>query len=742
MAGVAPRTETITLGTGSGTANAFNANQFDPDINSGFLFLLRGGSFNTSNVTLGGLVPGNTYLIQIVSHDGRGSRANAASAFGDGVATGPVSSLLNLDNTNTGDDFAGNTGDFIIGTFTADAETFVFDVFGDANITDNNGVPNPTTGNSPSSINAIQLRDISALVVDSDGDGMDDIYEAANGLDPNDDGSMNPINGANGDFDGDGISNINEFNAVPQLPAGNADADNDGLNDGEEVDGLVNTFGDPVADQLTAGTSLGAATNPFSADSDSDGLTDLDEVNGTTNQEQNPSFAILVTDPNIADTDGDELLDQYEILNQLDPNDNGDTDVNNGGVGDPDGDTVDNFNEQAAGTDPQDADTDDDGRPDGGLLDAAGNPTGELILAMDGAFINIVTDDDRATDPLNPDTDFDRLLDGAEFDAGTDPNLFDTDADGVPDAYELLENTDPLVATETPAYADIAWSVVAVDDVDAEGNLVAGVGAAAVRNDGTLLYAINMSGADATVNRVDFIAGTNDLTPRGTDDFFTLFRNNSNQGAFYQGPDPELPALLDSVWFSTGGQAIPHVLLTGLEVGTDYFVQFGVSDNRGSRAGRFATIDGDFGGEVATDPVGSTNTIYGGDMNSGLVFTGTFTASLGTQQFDVRSFLAGGATNEIFLNFLQLRIDDGTTLPPLGTDDLVIADCGFDENGDFVIELATPAAGAIVSASPDLVADFTEIDGASVTIDGNTITIAAAALDATRSFLRVSQPSS
>jgi len=46
---------------------------------------------------------------------------------------------------------------------------------------------------------------------DSDGDGLPNIWESNNGLDPNDDGSINPDNGAEGDPDGDGLPNDEEF---------------------------------------------------------------------------------------------------------------------------------------------------------------------------------------------------------------------------------------------------------------------------------------------------------------------------------------------------------------------------------------------------------------------------------------------------------------------------------------------------------------------------------------------------
>ncbi|HRK33667.1 MAG TPA: hypothetical protein PLJ47_03645 [Candidatus Hydrogenedentes bacterium] len=49
------------------------------------------------------------------------------------------------------------------------------------------------------------------LSADTDGDGLPDAWEVANGLDPTDDGSINPDNGALGDPDGDTYSNADEL---------------------------------------------------------------------------------------------------------------------------------------------------------------------------------------------------------------------------------------------------------------------------------------------------------------------------------------------------------------------------------------------------------------------------------------------------------------------------------------------------------------------------------------------------
>ena len=46
---------------------------------------------------------------------------------------------------------------------------------------------------------------------DHDGDGMATQWEMGHGLDPYDDGSIDPLNGAAGDADGDGVSNLDEY---------------------------------------------------------------------------------------------------------------------------------------------------------------------------------------------------------------------------------------------------------------------------------------------------------------------------------------------------------------------------------------------------------------------------------------------------------------------------------------------------------------------------------------------------
>lgn len=162
---VGPTGETITLG-GTDPGNnegAFGDGQFSS--NGAIFNLLRGGSFRLDSVTLGNLVAGTTYEIQIFSHDGRTTRGNAATAFGDnngGISAG--ADLNNLDTNISAGPSSGGTGDSTIGTFTATGANVTFSVSGDGNITDGGGVPNFTSNNSPSQVNAIQLRAISVAV--------------------------------------------------------------------------------------------------------------------------------------------------------------------------------------------------------------------------------------------------------------------------------------------------------------------------------------------------------------------------------------------------------------------------------------------------------------------------------------------------------------------------------------------------------------------------------------------------
>lgn len=129
---------------------------------------------------------------------------------------------------------------------------------------------------------------------DRDGDGIPNVYETANGLNPDVDDSRS-------DLDGDGLSNLAEFQRGTR--ANQADSDGDTLRDGVET---------------ATGVFVGASdtgTNPLKADSDNDGVTDPHE----TRTGRYLGAGDTGTDPNVADTDGDGFGDGLEVGAGFDP---------------------------------------------------------------------------------------------------------------------------------------------------------------------------------------------------------------------------------------------------------------------------------------------------------------------------------------------------------------------------------------------------------------------------------------
>jgi glycosidase len=246
---------------------------------------------------------------------------------------------------------------------------------------------------------------------DTDSDGIHDATEVGYR------GTVTPDTNVNTDTNGDGRKNFVPdldppfFNTVPDnsgLPLYNlnesrtklihgtmtdphdADSDDDGIIDGNEDanrNGWVD--GDGASLAPTAGTSgrnwpnakidLGETwieTSPNIADTDGDGLSDgIGEdkngngfIDGDTNNNRiyDTSEAWIETNALSKDTDGDGLLDGWETSNGLDPLDNGtdnlrtatpnDGNPDNGGSGNPDGDSFNNTQEQTNGTKPKVAD--------------------------------------------------------------------------------------------------------------------------------------------------------------------------------------------------------------------------------------------------------------------------------------------------------------------------------------------------------------------------------------------------
>lgn len=137
------------------------------------------------------------------------------------------------------------------------------------------------------------------------------------------------------------------------------------------------------------------------------------------------------------DTDNDGLPDGWEDYFGLDKNNPADANV------DTDSDGLTNLQEFARGTDPRNPDTDGDG-----LLDGVETNSGFWISPAN-----------TGTDPLNPDTDGDLLLDGVETNTGvfvsasntgTNPHFKDSDFDGFGDAAEVALGSSPVDFASVP----------------------------------------------------------------------------------------------------------------------------------------------------------------------------------------------------------------------------------------------------------------------------------------------------
>jgi hypothetical protein len=89
-------------------------------------------------------------------------------------------------------------------------------------------------GDGLSNLDEVTLYQTNPLNSDTDGDGLLDGWEVVNSLDPNDDGTDNINNGASGDPDHDGLTNEEEQDLGTD--PNNVDSDGDGITDGSEVD--------------------------------------------------------------------------------------------------------------------------------------------------------------------------------------------------------------------------------------------------------------------------------------------------------------------------------------------------------------------------------------------------------------------------------------------------------------------------------------------------------------------------
>ncbi|MEK6776778.1 MAG: MopE-related protein [bacterium] len=190
--------------------------------------------------------------------------------------------------------------------------------------------------------------------VDADVDGMSDDWENAYGLDPFSDDTAQ-------DLDSDGLTNIKEYEIGTKPDSG--DSDGDGLSDGDEVnvhgtDPLDNTDtdGDGMVDDWEAVYGLDPDSDDSTGDLDSDGLTNIGEYQQGTYPDSRDTdldglpdgdeVYVHGTNPrDNTDTDGDEMVDDWETVYGLDPNTKSE-------IEDADRDGVINYIEYLRGTNP------------------------------------------------------------------------------------------------------------------------------------------------------------------------------------------------------------------------------------------------------------------------------------------------------------------------------------------------------------------------------------------------------
>ena len=295
---------------------------------------------------------------------------------------------------------------------------------------------------------------------DSDNDGLPDGWEWKYGLDPTD-GSSIGVNGATGDQDGDGMTNLQEYlykqpsnwdlastpqvldngvwwngtvpvrnwneeNAMQYSRPGCGDAGSDGTGS------IILCDEDPVGNICTDGIDNDRDGLVDSADSDFDGDADC-------SSNDDDGDGLYDEDVDGWDTDGDGMPDGWEAANGLDATSPSNDD---GYGGDPDGDGLINIYEYANPTWTTQCGGQDCWRP--GPSTAAMTETVTPCdpaagIGPNGCQSNTAeVDGITSTDPQNSDTDGDGLNDSYEaLVLLTDPTSRDTDGDGIDDGVEV-----------------------------------------------------------------------------------------------------------------------------------------------------------------------------------------------------------------------------------------------------------------------------------------------------------------
>ncbi|MDP6899727.1 MAG: transglutaminase domain-containing protein [Candidatus Thalassarchaeaceae archaeon] len=285
---------------------------------------------------------------------------------------------------------------------------------------------------------------------DSDNDGLPDGWEYQYGLDPLDSSNLGN-DGAAGDPDGDGLTNLQEYSYLEpsswDLPGTSNTLDNGVWWNGTVP---VRNWDEESAMQAQPGQGGdGADEDPMGdmcndgIDNDYDGLVDAADSDGDGDalcgSDDDDGDGLIDEDPDGWDTDNDGMSDGWEVANGLNATNPSNADGMNG---DPDGDGLLNIYEymnpswdtSSGGIDYFQPGPAGSGRtetisPCNPVLGIGPNGCQTMTAEVDGVF---------STNPQIADTDGDGLNDSYEaLTLLTDPTDIDTDSDGIDDGVEV-----------------------------------------------------------------------------------------------------------------------------------------------------------------------------------------------------------------------------------------------------------------------------------------------------------------